>query len=73
MLLMAGPSTYSDPLPKVPVAVKDCFWPTAIVLAAGVTAMVSQLGDAATAAVVTRVAHSTTVNLAGKARVGRLR
>jgi hypothetical protein len=65
MLLMAGPSICVDPLLKVPVAVKDCFCPTVIIGAAGVTAIVCNVAVAANAPSVTSAAHNTRAILAG--------
>jgi hypothetical protein len=73
MLLIARPSTCLDPLLKVPVAVKVCFWPMEIALAAGVTAIVCSLGDAAIAPVVSSAMHSAVVTLARKVSVVRLK
>ena len=72
MSLTAGPSACVDPLLNVPVAVKRCFWPTAIEAAVGVTATVCSVGGAAMATSVTRAAHSTSAVLARNIRVVRL-
>jgi hypothetical protein len=57
---------------KVPVAVKVCFWPTEIVLAAGVTAIVCSLGDAAIARVASNAVHSAVATLTREDNVVRL-
>jgi hypothetical protein len=58
---------------KVPVAVKDCTWPTEIVLAVGVMSIVCNLGFAAIAAVVSSPAYSTVATLTRKVRGVRMK
>src|SRR4051795_24713 len=64
MSLMSGPSTCLEPSLKVPVAVKDCFWPIEIEEAVGVTAIVCKLGVAAITTSLTTAAHTSVANLA---------
>src|SRR5450432_2087813 len=66
ILSISGPRACLVPSLNVPVAVKICFCPTAIELAVGVTAMLSNLGVAAMAPSVTSATHRTSTALAGR-------
>src|SRR5471032_2277013 len=72
ILAISGPRACLVPSLNVPVAVKVCFCPTAIELAAGVTAMLSNLGVAAMAPSVISATHRTSTALAGRVHVKRL-